>query len=144
MVVMVAQEVFNDTELYTLKWLRWQLNIHWNIGLMPKLQNFGHLMPGADSFGKDLDAGKDWRQEEKGTTRGWDGWMASLTQWTWFAQTPGDSEGQEDWCAAVHGVTKSWTWLNDWTVTRWQLKKRKKKKNPAQLSDTPKRNSRCL
>ena len=32
--------------------------------------------------GKDPDAGKDWRQEEKGTT-GWDGWMASLTQWTW-------------------------------------------------------------
>ena len=31
---------------------------------------------------KDLDAGKDWRQEEKGTT-GWDGWMASPTQWTW-------------------------------------------------------------
>ena len=33
-------------------------------------------------IGKDLDAGKDWRQEEKGMT-GWDGWMASLTQWTW-------------------------------------------------------------
>ena len=32
---------------------------------------------------KDPDAGKDWRQEEKGTNRGWDGWMASLTQWTW-------------------------------------------------------------
>ena len=31
---------------------------------------------------KDPDAGKDWRQEEKGTT-GWDGWMASLTQWIW-------------------------------------------------------------
>ena len=31
---------------------------------------------------KDPDAGKDWRQEEKGTT-GWDSWMASLTQWTW-------------------------------------------------------------
>ena len=31
---------------------------------------------------KDSDAGKDWRQEEKGTTE-WDGWMASLTQWTW-------------------------------------------------------------
>ena len=31
---------------------------------------------------KDPDAGKDWRQEEKGTT-GWDGWMASLTRWTW-------------------------------------------------------------
>ena len=31
---------------------------------------------------KDPDAGKDWRQEEKGTT-GRDGWMASPTQWTW-------------------------------------------------------------
>ena len=33
-------------------------------------------------FGKDPDARKEWRQEEKGTT-GWDGWMASLTGWTW-------------------------------------------------------------
>ena len=32
---------------------------------------------------KDPDAGKDWGQEEKGTDRGGDGWMASLTQWTW-------------------------------------------------------------
>ena len=31
----------------------------------------------------DSDAGKDWRQEEKGDDRGWDGWMASPTQWTW-------------------------------------------------------------
>ena len=30
----------------------------------------------------DPDAGKDWRWEGKGT-RQWDGWMASLTQWTW-------------------------------------------------------------
>ena len=33
--------------------------------------------------GKDLDAGKNWRREKKRMTRGWDGWMASLTQWTW-------------------------------------------------------------
>ena len=33
-------------------------------------------------IGKDPDAGKNWRQEEKGTT-GWDGRMASPTQWTW-------------------------------------------------------------
>ena len=32
---------------------------------------------------KDSDSGKDWRQEEKGTTEDWDGWMASPTQWTW-------------------------------------------------------------
>ena len=31
---------------------------------------------------KDPDAGKDWGQEEKGTT-GWDSWMASPTQWAW-------------------------------------------------------------
>ena len=34
-------------------------------------------------IGKDPDAGKDWGQEEKGTDRGWDGWMASQIQWTW-------------------------------------------------------------
>ena len=33
-------------------------------------------------IGKDPNAGKDWRQEEKGMT-GWDCRMASLTQWTW-------------------------------------------------------------
>ena len=31
---------------------------------------------------KDPDAGKDWRWEEK-DDRGWNDWMASLTQWTW-------------------------------------------------------------
>ena len=40
-------------------------------------------------IGKDPDAGKHWKREEKGTTeeemddRGWDAWMASPTQWTW-------------------------------------------------------------
>ena len=33
-------------------------------------------------IGKDLDAGKDWSQEEKEMTE-WDGWMASPTQMTW-------------------------------------------------------------
>ena len=33
-------------------------------------------------IGKDPDAEKGWRQEEKGMT-GWDGWVASPTQWTW-------------------------------------------------------------
>ena len=48
-------------------------------------------------IGKHPDAGKDWRQEEKGMT-GWDGWMASPTQWTrvwasswscWWTGKPG-------------------------------------------------------
>ena len=33
-----------------------------------KLQYFGHLMQRVDSFGKDSDAGRVWRPEEKGMT----------------------------------------------------------------------------
>ena len=33
-------------------------------------------------IGKDPDVGRDWGQKEEGPT-GWDGWMASLTRWTW-------------------------------------------------------------
>ena len=39
-----------------------------------------------------------WERVKAGgeeSNRGWDGWMASSTQWTWFVQTPEDSEGQE-------------------------------------------------
>jgi len=32
--------------------------------------------------GKDPDVEKDWRREEEGDDRGWDGWMASPTRWT--------------------------------------------------------------
>ena len=39
-------------------------------GLMLKFQYFGHLMQRADFIGKDPDAGKDRRWEEKGTTEG--------------------------------------------------------------------------
>ena len=43
------------------------------------------LPPDAKSWfiWKDPDAGRDWGQEENGDDRGWDGWMTSLTQWTW-------------------------------------------------------------
>ena len=47
-----------------------------------KLQYFGHLMQRADSLVK------TWCWERlkaggEGDDRGWDGWMASLTQWAW-------------------------------------------------------------
>ena len=47
-----------------------------------KLQYFGHLMGRTDSFEKTLMLGMIEGREE-GDDRGWDGWMASLTQWTW-------------------------------------------------------------
>ena len=47
-----------------------------------KLQSFGHLMQRADSFEKALMLGKIERRRRRGRHR-WDGWMSSLTQWTW-------------------------------------------------------------
>ena len=34
-------------------------------------------------IGKDSDAGRGWGSGGEGDDRGWDGWMASLTRWTW-------------------------------------------------------------
>ena len=48
--------------------------------------------------------------------RGWDGWMASLTQWTWVWASSGSWWWTgRPWRAAVHRVAKSGTWLSDWT-----------------------------
>ena len=50
--------------------------------LKVKLQYFGHLMWRADSFEKTL-MRERLRAGGEGDDRAWDGWMASLTQWTW-------------------------------------------------------------
>ena len=39
--------------------------------------------------GKDSDAGRDWGAGGEGDDRGWDGWMASLTRWTWVSVNSG-------------------------------------------------------
>ena len=80
-----------------------------------KLQCFGHLMQRADSFEKTLMLGKIEAGGE-GDDRGWDGWMASPTQWTWvFRGLRELVMDREAWHAVVHGVTKSRTLLSDWT-----------------------------
>ena len=76
-----------------------------------KLQYFGYLMRRTDSF-EETNVGKDWRWEEKGTT---DGWMASLTQWTWVWVSSGSW-----WWSGKSGILystglQSRTWLSDWT-----------------------------
>ena len=67
--------------------------------------------------GKDHDAGKDWRQEEKGQQRmRWLDYRASLTQWNEFEQTLGDSAGQGSLaCCSPSGHKELDTtqWLND-------------------------------
>ena len=82
-----------------------------------KLQYFGHLMRRADSFEKTLIL---WKTEGRGEgdDRGWDGWMASLTQWTWVWVNSGSW-----WWTGRPGVLQSMglqrvghDWVN-WTDT---------------------------
>ena len=80
-----------------------------------KLQYFGHLMQRTDSLERPwcwerLKAGRE------GDNRGWDGWMAHhQIDGHEFQQASGVGDGQEAWHAAVHEITKSWTWLSNWT-----------------------------
>ena len=63
-------------------------------------------------IGKDLDAGKDWRQEEKG--------MTEDETVGWHHQFNGMSLSKL-WELMIDRVTKSWRRLNDWTELNWIL-----------------------
>ena len=67
-------------------------------------------------LGKESDAGKDWRQEEKGMTENEiAGWHHQLSGHE-FEQTPGDGEEQGSLACCSPWRHKSQTWLSSWTA----------------------------
>ena len=84
-----------------------------------KLQYSGHLIRRADSFEKTLMVGKIEGRRRRGNNRGWDGWMASPTQWTWVWEDSGSwwliaRPGCSPWGRKESDTTErlDWTELN--------------------------------
>ena len=82
---------------------------------------------------KDPVAGKDWRQEEKvGQRMRWLDVIIGTIDMS-LSKLQEIVKDREAWCATVHGVTKSWTWLSDGATTT--VRAVSQEQHPDQLCD---------